>query len=87
MSDTRTTSSQPKRTWTSVGGRPVLVSNVLLVVLLVGGALASLVPLLWMFLGSFKTPTYLAQRPLTFLPESWALSNYVEALGRFNFLQ
>ena len=88
MSETRTaTTVHPKKTWTSVGGNSVRVSDVLRVVLLVGGALASLVPLLWMFLGSFKSPTELAQRPPTFLPDSWAPDNYVEALGRFDFLQ
>jgi alpha-1,4-digalacturonate transport system permease protein len=88
MSQTRAvTAVQPKRTWTSISGGTVRVSDVLRVVVLVGGALACLVPLLWMFLGSFKTPTELAQRPPTFLPESWLPTNYVEALSRFNFLQ
>ncbi len=56
-------------------------------VVLITGALIAIIPLVWMFLGSFKSPTELAQRPPTFLPESWALTNYTEALGRFNFVQ
>lgn len=88
MSETRAiTVVRPPRTWTSIDGRSVRVSDVLRVVVLVGGALACVVPLLWMFLGSFKSPTELAQRPPSFLPDSWALDNYVEALGRFNFVQ
>ncbi|WP_206475348.1 carbohydrate ABC transporter permease [Microbacterium sp. KRD172] len=88
MSETRTIiTGQPKRTWTSISAGTVRVSDVLRVVVLVGGSLACLVPLLWMFLGSFKTPTELAQRPPTLLPESWLPINYIEALSRFNFLQ
>ena len=88
MSETRLiVTTRTKRTWTSIGVEPVRVSDVLRVVVLVAGALACLVPLVWMFLGSFKTPTELAQRPPTFLPDSWALTNYTEALSRFNFLQ
>lgn len=88
MSETRAiTVVRPPRTWTSIGGGSVRVSDVLRVVVLVGGALACLVPLMWMFLGSFKSPTELAQRPPSFLPESWAPDNYIEALSRFNFVQ
>ncbi|GAT72986.1 carbohydrate ABC transporter permease [Microbacterium hydrocarbonoxydans] len=89
MSETRTivVPSPPKRTWTSIGEGRVRVSDALRVVVLTAGALACLVPLVWMFLGSFKTPTELAQRPPTFLPASWGLDNYAEALSRFNFLQ
>ncbi|GAB3603005.1 carbohydrate ABC transporter permease [Microbacterium aureliae] len=88
MSETRAiVTPRSKRTWTSISAQPVRVSDVLRVVLLVSGALACLIPLVWMFLGSFKTPTELAQRPPTFLPDSWGLSNYVEALSRFNFVQ
>lgn len=88
MSETRAiTMVRPPRTWTSIDGGSVRVSDVLRVVVLVSGALACLVPLMWMFLGSFKSPTELAQRPPSFLPESWAPDNYIEALGRFNFVQ
>jgi len=89
MSETRliTTGTAPKRTWTSISRKPVRLSDALRVVVLTAGALACLIPLLWMFLGSFKTPTELAQRPPTLLPESWGLGNYTEALSRFNFVQ
>lgn len=89
MSETRliTTGTGPKRTWTSISRKPVRLSDALRVVVLTAGALACLIPLLWMFLGSFKTPTELAQRPPALLPESWGLGNYTEALSRFNFVQ
>lgn len=89
MSETRliTTGTAPRRTWTSTSRKPVKLSDALRVVVLTAGALACLIPLLWMFLGSFKTPTELAQRPPALLPESWGLDNYTEALSRFNFVQ
>src|SRR5690606_27825066 len=88
MSETRAlVAAGPRRTWTSIDGRSVKGSDALRVVVLVAGALASLVPLVWMFLGSFKSPTELASRPPTFLPESWGLDNYTEALSKFNFVQ
>lgn len=80
-----TTGTPPKRTWTSISPKPVRLSDALRVVVLTAGALACLAPLVWMFLGSFKTPTELAQRPPTLLPESWALTNYTDALSRFDF--
>jgi alpha-1,4-digalacturonate transport system permease protein len=49
-------------------------------------ALVALVPIVWTVLGSFKSPTELASRPPTFLPESWALTNYSSALTRFDFV-
>lgn len=86
MSETRTiVTAGRKPTWTGIGSRPVRLSDALRVVVIVAGALACVVPLVWMLLGSFKSPTELAQRPPTFLPESWGLGNYTEALGRFDF--
>lgn len=84
---TETRPVQKKPTWTSTSGSKVKLSDALRVVVLSTGALIALIPLAWMFLGSFKNPTELATRPPTFLPESWALTNYAEALGRFNFVQ
>jgi len=55
------------------------------VVILVTSALLALIPIVWLVLGSFKTPTELSKRPPTLLPESWGLSNYTEAMTRFNF--
>lgn len=89
MSDTTAIVTPRRRgrsTWTSVG-KPIRLSDALRAVILTVGALLALIPLVWMFLGSFKTPTELAKRPPTFLPDSWGLHNYAEALSRFNFTQ
>lgn len=81
------TGTAPRRTWTSISPKPVRLSDALRVVVLTSVALVCLIPLVWMFLGSFKTPTELAQRPPSLLPESWGFDNYTEALSRFNFVQ
>lgn len=78
-----TTTTPTRRTWTSLSR--VRLSDVLRVVLLSSLALVALVPIVWTVLGSFKNPTELASRPPAWLPESWALTNYTEALTRFDF--
>lgn len=75
----------PAKTWTSVGRSKVTSTDALRVVILVTSALLALIPIVWLVLGSFKTPAELSQRPPTLLPESWDLSNYTEAMTRFNF--
>lgn len=77
-------SAQPKeRTWTSLGN--VRLSDALRGAVLTAGALLALIPVLWTLLGAFKSPSELAARPPTFLPDSWALTNFTEALTRFDF--
>ena len=78
-----TRGAKPGRTWTSTSARAPRLTDVLRVVLLSAGALVCLVPLVWMLLGSFKTPTELAT--MTFLPSSLSFENYTTALGRFDF--
>lgn len=73
----------PRRTWTSLG--KTRLSDVLRVVVLTAGSLVALIPVLWTLLGAFKSPTELAARPPGFLPDSWALTNFTEALTRFDF--
>jgi len=73
----------PPRTWTSLGN--VRLSDALRGVVLTAGALLALIPVLWTVLGAFKSPTELAARPPAFLPDSWALTNFTEALTRFDF--
>jgi len=75
----------PSKTWTSTGRSKVTSTDALRVVILVTSALLALIPIVWLVLGSFKTPTELSKRPPTLLPESWGLSNYTEAMTRFNF--
>ncbi|VXA91619.1 Sugar ABC transporter permease [Microbacterium sp. 8M] len=77
------TAGSPRRTWTSLG--KTRLSDALRVVVLTAGALVALVPVLWTLLGAFKSPTELAARPPSFLPDSWAPTNFTEALTRFDF--
>lgn len=53
--------------------------------ILLAGALATLAPLLWMVLGSFRTPEEMYRIPQTFAPASWQVSNYREALRLMPF--
>lgn len=89
MSNSTVTESAPEiapsKTWTSTGRRKVTSTDALRVVILVTSALLALIPIVWLVLGSFKTPAELSKRPPTLLPESWGLSNYTEAMTRFNF--
>jgi alpha-1,4-digalacturonate transport system permease protein len=78
--------SRPASTWTSAGGsRPPAAGRVLMYALLVALTLLVLVPVVWATLSSFKTQTELAQQPPTLLPESFAPTNYTDALRSFNF--
>lgn len=84
--DTRTViTGVPRKTWTSAGQKKVTSTDALRVVVLVTFALLALIPIVWLVLGSFKAPTELAARPPSLLPEEWGLSNYTDALSRFNF--
>ena len=75
----------PQKTWTSTGRSKVTATDALRVVILVTSALVALIPIVWLVLGSFKTPAELSERPPALLPDSWGLSNYTEALTRFDF--
>ena len=88
MSSTTTEVSRetlPGKTWTSTGKNRITVTDALRVVILVTAALVALIPIVWLVLGSFKTPTELSARPPLLLPESWGISNYTDALTRFDF--
>ncbi len=76
----------PRRQWTSTSGRGPTLTDALRVVVLSTFALIALIPVVWTILGSFKTPTELAQRPPGLFPASWSLDNYTAALTRFDFL-
>ncbi|MEE1649255.1 carbohydrate ABC transporter permease [Brachybacterium sp. J144] len=82
----RTTTAKPT-TWTSTSRTRVRPSDVVRTVNLTALALLVLIPLLWTVLGSFKSPTELAQRPPTLLPGQWQPGNYVEALTGFDMLR
>jgi alpha-1,4-digalacturonate transport system permease protein len=88
MSSTTTEVSRetlPGKTWTSAGKNKITVTDALRVVILVTAALVALIPIVWLVLGSFKTPTELSARPPLLLPESWGISNFTDALTRFDF--
>ncbi|MBP2475261.1 alpha-1,4-digalacturonate transport system permease protein [Crossiella equi] len=73
--------------WTGVGGAVVpSLGRLAGYTLLVSLALLVLAPVVWTVLSSFKTPAELALRPPRLLPAEFAATNYVDALGRFNFL-
>ncbi|MEO7123501.1 MAG: carbohydrate ABC transporter permease [Lacisediminihabitans sp.] len=79
--------SQSPRTWTTMSsGKAPSLLVVARGVLLVLGIIVVLVPIAWLVLSSFKTPTELASRPQVLLPASLAPTNYVDALQRFGFL-
>jgi multiple sugar transport system permease protein len=50
-------------------------------------SLASVLPFLWMFLGSFKTFNELVRYPPTVIPEQFTLANYREIVFEVNFAQ
>jgi len=70
--DTRTLQSSGSR-WTRFPGK---LSNSLVYLVLILGVSITLLPFVWMILGSFKTPSELIQVPPTFWPENPTLENY-----------
>lgn len=88
MSENTTTA---KRTWTSItdprAGKPKhgLAWRIGRTALLTGMSLLVLVPLIWTFISSFKTPAELAARPPKLFPASWSFDNYTNALAQFDF--
>lgn len=54
-------------------------------VLLVVLALATLLPVLWVVLSSFKPQSELFRVPLTFIPKDWTIQNYQSSLRAGNF--
>jgi ABC-type glycerol-3-phosphate transport system permease component len=54
-------------------------------ILLALGAIATLAPVLWMVLGSFKTPAETYSVPQTYLPGDFQFSNYEAALSLVSF--
>jgi alpha-1,4-digalacturonate transport system permease protein len=81
-----TTSTAEERGWVSTRNRIPSVADVSRVTVLAAMALLILVPIVWTVLSSFKTPSELAQRPPSVLPESFSLDNYTTAIQSFNFL-
>ena len=51
------------------------------------GALATIAPLVWMLLGSFKSPSEIYSVPQTYLPREFNFDNYTEALRLVSFVK
>ncbi len=76
---------QRSKNWSSISSRPPRTTDVARTTILVTLGLLVVIPLLWVVLGSFKSPTELSQRPPTLVPQEWVPGNYGEALGAFDF--
>jgi alpha-1,4-digalacturonate transport system permease protein len=75
-----------KPRWTGVSASaPPTTAKVLTYAGLIALSLLFLAPVVWAVLSSFKDRTELARRPPSLLPESFAPTNYTEALSRFDF--
>jgi alpha-1,4-digalacturonate transport system permease protein len=77
----------PARTWTSMGTgrRPPGTWAILRTALLIGSGLISVVPIIWIAIGSFKTLPQLLGQPLS-LPTSLSFANYTGGFEQFDFL-
>ncbi|MFD6032810.1 carbohydrate ABC transporter permease [Cellulosimicrobium cellulans] len=67
--------------------RPIRWSRGATYTALVVGLLLTLMPFIWMALGSFKTQGELLQRPITWWPENPTLDNYERWLSQLNYGQ
>ncbi|MDF2807833.1 MAG: sugar transporter permease, partial [Cellulosimicrobium sp.] len=67
--------------------RPVRWSRGATYTALVVGLLLTLMPFIWMALGSFKTQGELLQRPITWWPQNPTLDNYERWLSQLNYGQ
>jgi alpha-1,4-digalacturonate transport system permease protein len=76
---------QRSKNWSSISSWPPRTTDVARTTILVTLGLLVVIPLLWVVLGSFKSPTELSQRPPTLVPQEWVPGNYGEALGAFDF--
>jgi len=54
-------------------------------VLVIGGAIITALPFLWMILGSFKSHSDFAHIPMVWLPTQWLFSNYGEVFNLMPF--
>ncbi len=86
---TRAMSVPGPRNWTSMtpGRRPPSVSAVVRGTVLVTAALVMVAPIAWAVLSSMKSRNELAERTPSLLPDQLSLSNYTEALDRFDFVR
>jgi multiple sugar transport system permease protein len=62
------------------------VGRILLYVVLVVASIALLVPFFWMIMSSLKTPNEVFSVPITWIPDTFVWSNYVEIWTQSNLL-
>ncbi|MFD6179428.1 MULTISPECIES: carbohydrate ABC transporter permease [unclassified Isoptericola] len=68
------------------GTRRPWYSNVIARVVMIALSAVFLLPLYWMIISALKSDEELAKFPPTFIPESWQLSNFVDAVTAMPFL-
>lgn len=62
--------------------------NLLIYILLTAGAIAMVVPFIWMFLTAFKSTSEATQmNPFIILPSKWRLDAFYSVVSKMNFLQ
>jgi alpha-1,4-digalacturonate transport system permease protein len=79
------TSAERRWTSTSPGRKPPSPGSIVRGVVLTAGALLMIAPIVWAALSSMKTPTELAERRPSLLPDQLSVENYTGALQTFDF--
>ncbi|WP_114855166.1 carbohydrate ABC transporter permease [Brachybacterium sp. YJGR34] len=69
------------------GTRRPWYSSLIARVVMIALAVFFLLPMYWMIISSLKSDEELARFPPTFIPESWQLSNYADAVTAMPFVQ
>jgi alpha-1,4-digalacturonate transport system permease protein len=84
--DAHTAPPGQRRTWTSTtGGGAPSAGAVVRSTILIAGALATIAPVVWAAMSSFKTQEELAKTPPTLVPHDPTLDNYTSGLRAFDF--
>ncbi|MFG1687077.1 carbohydrate ABC transporter permease [Nonomuraea sp. NPDC049269] len=65
--------------------KPIIPGRALVYIVLVIAVVATLIPFVWMYLGSAKTQSELLRRPPTWWPETFTFENFATWFGRLNF--
>lgn len=65
--------------------KPIIPGRALVYIVLVIAVVATLIPFVWMYLGSVKPQSELLRRPPTWWPETFTFENFATWFGRLNF--
>lgn len=63
----------------------IKIGLIFAMLLLVGGTLVTIAPIIWMVLGSFKSSAEIYSVPQTYIPQNFQFSNYAEAVRLVSF--